>query len=79
VYVVEVFRTRDALRQETVSDSIWLDRARAFAMHAIEQSERHLREFGQRRYSLWTGDLGLAHYLSSCIEANNQFPTMDVF
>lgn len=60
-------------------DSLWLDRARAFAMHAIKQSEQHFTEFGHRRYSLWTGDLGLAIYLWSCIDANDQFPTMDVF
>ena len=32
------------------------------AMHAIEQSERHAREYGHRRYPLWTGDIGLAVY-----------------
>jgi lantibiotic modifying enzyme len=57
----------------------WRDRARAFAMHAIEQSERHAKNFGQRRYSLWTGDLGLAVYLWDCINGQAQFPTMDVF
>jgi hypothetical protein len=38
-----------------------------------------LAEFGMRRYSLWTGDLGLACYLHDCIEARARFPTMDVF
>jgi len=57
----------------------WLERARAFAMHAIEQSERHLNEYGKRRYSLWTGDLGLAIYLWDCIQGQAKFPTMDVF
>jgi lantibiotic modifying enzyme len=60
-------------------DAKWLQRARAFAMHAIEQSERHAREYGQRRYSLWTGDLGLAVYLWDCINGDGKFPTMDVF
>jgi len=57
----------------------WLDRARAFAMHAIHQSERHAQEYGQRRYSLWTGDLGLSVYLWDCIQGIPKFPTMDVF
>ena len=60
-------------------DTKWLDRARAFAMHAIEQSERHATEYGQRRYSLWTGDLGLAIYLWDCIRGEARFPTMDTF
>lgn len=60
-------------------DEKWLDRARKFAMHAIEQSERAAKEFGQHRYSLWTGDLGLAVYLWDCVRGIPQFPTMDVF
>ena len=60
-------------------DSRWLERARAFAMHAIAQSERDLQNFGRRRYSLWTGDLGLAAFLWSCIQATDAFPTADVF
>jgi hypothetical protein len=60
-------------------DAEWLERARAFAMHAIVQSERDARQYGQRRYSLWTGDLGLAVYLWDCIKAEPRFPTLDVF
>ena len=60
-------------------DSRWLERARAFAMHAIAQSERDLQNFGRRRYSLWTGDLGVAAFLWSCIQATDAFPTTDVF
>ncbi|SRR6266850_7992097 len=57
----------------------WLEHARSFAMHAIEQSERHAKEYGQRRYSLWTGDLGVAIYLWDCVQGQPKFPTMDVF
>jgi hypothetical protein len=57
----------------------WLERARAFAMHAIAQCERHAQRYGQLRYSLWTGDLGLAIYLWDCIQGKADFPTMDVF
>lgn len=60
-------------------DPVWLERARAFAMHALLQCERDAREYGQLRYSLWTGDLGLAIYLWDCIEARARFPTLDVF
>jgi hypothetical protein len=59
-------------------DATWLERARAFAMHAIAQSEADAAALGQRRFSLWTGDLGLAIYLWDCIEGQARFPTMDV-
>ena len=60
-------------------DDRWLDRARQFAMHAIGQSDRALEQHGQRKYSLWTGDLGLALYLWDCVRATAKFPTLDVF
>src|SRR5262249_30406405 len=60
-------------------DARWLDRARRFAMHAIEQHERHAKSYCQRRYTLWTGDLGLAIYLWNCITARDRFPTLDSF
>ena len=61
------------------SDTKWLERARAFAMHAIGQWENHTTRYGQMRYSLWTGDLGLAVYPWDCIHGEAKFPTMDVF
>lgn len=60
-------------------EAVWLERARSFAMHAIDQCEIDQRRYGQFRYSLWTGDLGLAFFLFSCLEATAQFPTLDVF
>jgi len=60
-------------------DDKWLSHARAFAMHAIDQSDRALAKYGQRKYSLWTGDLGLAIYLWDCVKGTAQFPTLDVF
>jgi hypothetical protein len=57
----------------------WLERARAFAMHALRQSEAAHATLGRRRYSLWTGDLGLAVYLCGCIKADAALPTLDVF
>lgn len=60
-------------------DRKWLDRARAFAMHAIAQVEAERQVRGRGRYSLWTGDPGTALFLSGCIRADSGFPTLDVF
>ena len=57
----------------------WLERARAFAMHAIAQSDAAAASHGRHRFTLWTGDLGLALYVSSCLRADAAFPTLDVF
>jgi hypothetical protein len=64
---------------QRTNDERWLDRARAFAMHAIGQCERDAVRFGQLHYSLWTGDLGLAVYLWDCIRGQPAFPCLDVF
>lgn len=64
---------------ERTGDELWLERARAFAMHAIEQVERTSALYGRRRHTLWTGDPGTALYLSSCITATAAFPTLDTF
>jgi hypothetical protein len=66
------------LHQRT-RDPLWLERARAFAMHGIAQTEEDAARHGQGRYSLWTGDVGFAIYLWDCVCANAQFPTLDVF
>ena len=58
-------------------DDKWLMRARQFAMHAIGQYERDLQHYGQLRYSLWTGDPGLAIYLWHCINGTDDFPVVD--
>jgi hypothetical protein len=58
-------------------DALWLDRARAFATTAIAQCREARREYGQGRYSLWTGDLGLACYLWDCVNGEAGFPTID--
>jgi hypothetical protein len=58
-------------------DERWLDRARAFAMHAIAQSDAMTCEYHQRRYSLWTGDAGVACYLASCIAGDDALPNLD--
>jgi Lanthionine synthetase C-like protein len=64
---------------ERTGDELWLHRARAFAMHAIEQVERTTAHYGRGRHSLWSGDPGTALYLQSCVTATAAFPTLDVF
>jgi hypothetical protein len=61
------------------NDLIWLERARSFAMTAIAQYREARAELGRGRYSLWTGDIGLAVYLWDCLTAEPRFPTIDVF
>ena len=50
-------------------DPMWLERARAFAMAAIAQCRAARIAHGMGRYTLWTGDPGLAVYLWDCITA----------
>ena len=60
-------------------DALWLERARAFAMHGIAQVEAARTLYGQWRHSLWTGDPGFALYLLDCIRETDRFPTLDYF
>jgi len=62
---------------ERTGDELWLERARAFAMHAICQVERERSELGRGRYSLWTGDPGTALYLVLCLEGTATLPSFD--
>jgi hypothetical protein len=50
---------------------LWRDRARAFAMHALEQIDRL-----PPRYSLFTGSLGVALYVSDCIQGWYAYPVL---
>jgi Lanthionine synthetase C-like protein len=56
----------------STGDERWLERARRFAMHALEQVERM-----PSRYSLFTGGLGAAIYAADCIEARSEYPVME--
>ena len=58
-------------------DAIWLERARAFAMTAIAQCRATRDAYGRGRYTLWTGDVGLALYLWSCLNEDADFPSID--
>jgi hypothetical protein len=57
-------------------DARWIDRARRFAMHAIAQSRAHRAEYGTARFSLWTGDLGVALFLADSIRGEGGVPTL---
>ena len=57
---------------ERTGDERWLDRARAFAMHALAQVEQL-----PARYSLFTGGIGVALYVADCIDARARFPIVD--
>ncbi len=60
-------------------DERWLERARRFAMHALEQVDRLRAERGYGRYSLWTGDLGVALFAADCVSGAAGYPVFDGF
>jgi lantibiotic modifying enzyme len=57
---------------ERTGDERWLDRARRFAMHALGQVERR-----PGRYSLWTGDVGVALFAADCLEGRSRYPILE--
>jgi len=59
-------------------DPVWLARARSFAMHALAQRDDMRRRYGRGRYSLWTGDPGLAVYLWHCLVGGADVPGIDL-
>jgi len=64
---------------QLTGDPVWTDYAHAFAMTAIDQHHAAKAENGRGRFTLWTGDLGLAVYLRECLRGSARFPTVDVF
>jgi hypothetical protein len=58
-------------------DERWLERARAFAMHAISQVARFRAAAGRGRYTLFTGDIGAALLAAACLHADPAFPGID--
>ena len=57
---------------EHTGDERWLDRARRFAVHALEQAERL-----PGRYALFTGGVGAAHFAADCLEGRARFPVLE--
>jgi uncharacterized protein YyaL (SSP411 family) len=59
---------------ERTGDDRWLDRARRFATHALEQVGRR-----KGRFSLWTGDLGVALFASDCLDGRARYPVLETW
>jgi len=59
---------------ELTQDELWLERARTFAVHALEQAHAL-----PPRYSLLTGGIGAALYAADCIAGTPLFPVLDDF
>jgi hypothetical protein len=57
---------------ERTEDEAWLERARAFAVHALAQSARL-----PSRYSLFTGGIGVALFAADCLEGRAVFPVLE--
>lgn len=62
---------------ERTGDELWLERARRFAVHALGQVDRARAARGRGRYSLWTGDLGVALYAADCLDGRGAYPIVD--
>ena len=60
-------------------EPVWLERARAMAMHAAWQMRQQHQLYGRPRQSLWTGDLGVACVLWACLTGDDRLPICDVF
>jgi len=63
---------------ERTGERRWLERARAFAMHALAQCERELSTVGHGRHSLWTGDLILPFYVDACASGRAAVTGLDL-
>jgi lantibiotic modifying enzyme len=62
---------------ERTGEERWLERARRFAAHALEQVVRLRERRGRGRYSLWTGDVGAALYAADCLDARAAYPVVE--
>jgi lantibiotic modifying enzyme len=57
---------------DRTGDEEWLDRARRFAVHALEQAQRM-----PSRHSLFTGGIGAALYAADCLDARSAYPLIE--
>ena len=62
---------------ERTGDERWLARARAFAMHALDQVSRFRAAEGRGRYTLFTGDVGAALLAAACLRGDAAFPGLE--
>jgi Lanthionine synthetase C-like protein len=56
---------------------LWFERARSFAMDAVADVRRRHQAAGRGRYTLFTGDLGVALLLRSLLVADPTFPFVE--
>ena len=63
---------------ERTGDEQWLVRARRLAVHALAQVRAARAERGRGRYSLWTGDVGVALLAADCLEGRGAYPLLPV-
>jgi lantibiotic modifying enzyme len=57
---------------ERTGDEMWLERARAFAVHALGQAASL-----PPRHSLFNGSIGVALFATDCLERRLRFPVLD--
>jgi hypothetical protein len=57
---------------QRTQDELWLERARAFAVHALEQAQ-----VLPPRYALFTGSIGAVLYAVDCVTGAVRFPVLD--
>jgi hypothetical protein len=57
---------------ELTQDELWLERARSFAVHALEQALALAP-----RYSLFTGAIGVALFAVDCVDGTARFPVLE--
>jgi hypothetical protein len=62
---------------QRTGNELWLERARRFAVHALAQVASLRADRGTGRYSLWTGDLGVALFAADCLEARSAYPLFE--
>ena len=67
---IDIIGTTRALRRMVVAIHSWAGGA---------QCREAREQLGRGRYSLWTGDTGLAVYLRDCLVASPRLLTVDVF
>jgi hypothetical protein len=64
---------------ERTQDELWLERARRFSVHALEQVAAARSEGGRGRYSLWTGDVGVAVFAADCLLGRTRYPVLETW
>ena len=69
--------TRSSRRSNAPATSAGSSVRRRFAVHALAQVELARARRGRGRYSLLTGDVGVALYAAGCLECRSEYPVMD--